>query len=106
MIYFDNAATTCVTEEVIQVFLRYLKEEYANVSSKHIFAGETEKKIKAATKAVSKHLNVKPEHLLFTSGATESNNMAIFSIAEKFPNGHVITTKIEHPSILEVFKNA
>lgn len=104
MIYFDNAATTCVTDTVMQVFLRYLKDEYANVSSKHIFGSKTEKKVKAATKAISKHLNVNADDILFTSGATESNNMAIFSVVKKFPKAHFITTNIEHPSVLEVFK--
>lgn len=104
MIYFDNAATTCVTDEVMQVFLRYLQDEYANISSKHIFASNIEKKVKAATKAIAKHLNVSADNVLFTSGATESNNMAIFSVTQRFPKAHLITTKIEHPSVLEVFK--
>lgn len=104
MIYFDNAATTCVTDEVMQVFLRYAAHEYANISSKHNFASDTEKKVKAAIKSIAKRLGTDAEHLLFTSGATESNNMAIFSIFEQFPNGHFITSEIEHPSVLEVFK--
>lgn len=104
MIYFDNAATTCVTDEVMQVFLRYAVNEYANISSKHIFASDTEKRVKSAIKSIGKRLGVDSNHLLFTSGATESNNMAIFSMFEQFPNGHFITSEIEHPSVLEVFK--
>lgn len=105
MIYLDHAATTPLHPEVINEMVSYLKTEYGNPSSKYypqaIAANE---KLKSSRNLVASLINTDPEFILFTSGATESNNFIIKGVFDKLKNkgNHIITTKIEHKSTLEV----
>lgn len=101
-VYFDNAATTKVYEEVVETINDVLKEEFANPSSVHIKGVRAENIIKNAKENIANLLKIKTSEIIFTSCATESNNMAIFGTAnlKKRAGRHIITTKIEHPSVL------
>lgn len=107
MIYFDNSATTQPYEEVLQTFVEVNKNYYANPASIHAFGVEVNELLEAARNQIATILKTKPEHILFTSGGTESNNFAIFGVAKanKHIGKHIITTKIEHASVLEAYKS-
>src|SRR6056297_720282 len=105
-IYLDNSATTKPTKNVIKAINKTLKYNYGNPSSLHNKGLEVEKVLKKTRKTISKKLNVNSKEILFTSGGTEANNLAIKGIVENYKNRgkHLITTKIEHPAVLNVFK--
>lgn len=105
-IYLDNAASTPISKEVIEEYTNLLTNNYANPSSLHKLGINSEKIIKNTRDVISSKLNISPNEIIFTSGGTESNNLAIFGIAERFRNqgGHFITNVIEHPSVLEPYK--
>lgn len=107
MIYLDNCATTAMRKEVIEEMVIALEEDFGNPSSLHKLGFNVEKKITNARKIISDYLKVNEKEIYFTSGGTESNNLAIGSAINKMKNRgrHIITTKIEHPSVLAVFKN-
>lgn len=105
-IYFDNSATTRPYNEVIDYIYELNKNVYGNPSSMHTKGLEAERHIKNAREAVAKSLGAENQEIFFTSGGTEANNLAILGFLEANPRKgkHVITTKIEHPSVLEVYK--
>ena len=104
-IYLDNNATTKVDEEVFDAMLPYLREEYGNPSSSYNFGKKIKKEIEKARESVAKLINANSDEIIFTSCATESNNAAIMSAIRSFPNKkHLITTKVEHASIMETMK--
>ena len=100
-IYFDNAATTKIYDEALEVMNDIEENFYANPSSMHRFGFLCEQRMKQYTDEVYKILNVEENEIIWTSGATESNNMAIFQLAKKYnkKGKHIITTTIEHPSV-------
>ena len=102
IIYLDNAATTRLSEEVLNEMLPYMTEQYANPSANYDFAKKVKKAIEKSREQVSSVINCKPEEIYFTSGGTESDNWAIKAIAEKYSNKgkHIITSKIEHHAVL------
>lgn len=104
--YLDNSATTKPREEVVQAMLPVLKDAYGNPSSLHSKGVEVEKIVKNAREHVAKLFNAKPEETAFTSGGTESNNIAIRGcvLANKNRGNHIITTKFEHSSVLNTYK--
>ena len=103
LIYFDNNATTKVDEEVFNAMLPYLKEEYGNPSSIYSIGRKTKEEITKARENIAKLLNSKPENIIFTSCGSESNITAINSSIKLNPNKkHIITTKVEHASIMEM----
>ncbi len=106
MIYLDNCATTKPRKEVIDAMVEALTNDFGNPSSLHRLGLLTEKKVKEAREIVANFLKIDSKELFFTSGGTESNNIAVQSIARKFSKKgkHIITTSIEHPSILNVYK--
>ncbi len=106
MIYFDNSATTKPFPEVIDSFVKVSAEYFANPSSLHAFGGQAEKLLSQARTQAAKLLSVKSNELIFTSGGTEGNNLAVKGSALFYKNRgkHVITTEIEHPSVKEPFK--
>ncbi len=105
-IYFDNNATTRVAPEVIEEMLPYLEEYYGNPSSMHSFGGQLYKKIEEAREKVAMLLNAEPEEIIFTSCGTESDNTAIMSAVESYPNKrHIVTTRIEHPAVRNFCKH-
>ena len=107
MIYLDNASTTPIDPEVLDTMIEFMKTEYGNPSSKYYpQAISAQKALKKARQQVANLLNTEPEYILFTSGATESNNFIIKNVAEKYitKGNHIITSKIEHKSVLETCK--
>lgn len=106
MIYFDNSATTKMDEDVIKSYNEINEEFFANPSSMHKFGYIVEEKVKNATHNIASLLNAEASEIIWTSGATESNNFAIREICETYKRsgGHIITTEIEHSSVSNVFK--
>lgn len=106
-IYLDNSATTCPFMQVIDHMSQVSLNCYGNPSSLHSMGFEAEKLVTKARETISDCLGVMPAEIVFTSGGTESNNLAIrgFLAANPRKGRHIITTKIEHPSVLEVFKH-
>ena len=106
IIYLDNSATTRVDERVVELFSILNKDFYANPSSMHRLGFNAEKKQDEYLEEFVKSIGVNRDEIIFTSGGTESNNLAIKGIVNTYKkNGkHIITTKVEHPSVLNVFK--
>ena len=100
-VYFDNAATTAVYPEVKNLMIKLLEEDYGNPSSLHMKGVEAERYIKQATTQIAKELKCQEKELTFTSGGTESNNLAIIgaAMAKRRAGKHIITTNIEHASV-------
>ncbi len=101
-VYLDNAATTMPYEEVINIVNDYNKNFYANPSSLHSFGRSARGGIENAREIIGKFIGTSPRNILFTSGATESDNWAIRGIAynKKSKGKHIITTQIEHHAVL------
>ena len=99
--YFDNAATTPVREEVLEI-LPYFREYYGNASSIYSIAKESKKALEAARAKVAAAIGATPDEIYFTAGGSESDNMALRGVvnASKKEKKHIITTKIEHHAIL------
>lgn len=104
-IYLDNNATTKCDEEVLNAMLPYLKEEYGNPSSTYSFGKEVKEKINESRRNIAKLINAEESEIVFTSCASESNVTAIMNAVKNNPNKkHIITTKVEHASIIETMK--
>lgn len=102
-IYLDNNATTQIDEKVFNAMLPYLKEEYGNPSSTYSFGKNIKDEINKARNNIARILNTNPENIIFTSCGSESNVAAIMSSIKVDPNKkHIITTKVEHASIMEM----
>jgi cysteine desulfurase len=103
-IYMDNAATTPVAPEVLQAMLPYFSDLYGNASSLHSFGLEARAAIEEARSKVAALINAEPSEIYFTSGGTESDNLALKGIALKNrkKGRHIITSSFEHPAVLEV----
>jgi cysteine desulfurase len=101
-IYLDNAATTAVDRAVVDVMLPYFTELYGNGSSLHYFGQQSKRAIAAARKQVAELLGADPNEIVFLSGGTEADNLAIFGITGAFADRgrHVVTSAIEHPAVL------
>jgi len=101
-VYMDHAATTYVDPEVIQAMLPYLSERFGNASSLHSFGREAKEALEHSREVVAKALGASPDEIYFTSGGTESDNLAIKGVmwANRDKN-HVITSLIEHHAVLE-----
>lgn len=110
MIYLDNSATTPIDPEVLDAMLPYLKEEFGNPSSRHYnLAKNAENAVEQARQNIASLINSKPEEIIFTSGASESNNFVIKGVADykkyyENAGNHIITSKVEHKSILQTCK--
>lgn len=105
-IYADNNATTKVDEAVFEEMRPYFCELYGNPSSMHFFGGQVQKKIDEARNRAAALLGAQPEEIVFTACGTESDNAAIRSALEIFPERrHIITTRVEHPAVLTVCRN-
>lgn len=102
-IYLDNCATTKVCDAAIEACLRAMREDYGNPSSLHRKGLDAENLVTAARKSAAAWLGCDPACITFTSGATESNNLAIFGATAARPRGGktIVTTAIEHPSVAE-----
>ncbi|MGG0719800.1 cysteine desulfurase family protein [Robertmurraya massiliosenegalensis] len=106
MIYFDNSATTKPYEEVVDSFVKVTTEYFGNPSSLHRMGGEAEKLLNMGRKQIAELLEVKANELIFTSGGTESNNLAVKGAAlmHRKRGNHLVTTAVEHASIKETFQ--
>ena len=105
-IYMDHAATTPLAPEVLEAMIPYFSKRYGNPSSLHSFGREAREAVDDARTEVAALLNAEPSEIYFTSGGTESDNLAIKGIARKNTKKgrHIITSSIEHPAVLEVCK--
>ena len=100
-VYFDNSATTRVLDSVRDVVVKVMTEDYGNPSAKHRKGMEAEQYVRQAASRIAKTLKVKDKEILFTSGGTESNNMALIgtAMANQRAGKHIISTRIEHASV-------
>lgn len=100
-IYFDNSATTQVFDSVREIMVETMTADYGNTSSLHKKGMEAEQYVRAAREEIAKSLKVKEKEILFTSGGTESNNLAIIgtALANRRAGNHIITSCIEHASV-------
>lgn len=100
-VYLDNSATTPVDPRVVEAMLPFLTEKFGNASSIHSFGQDARAAVDRARHQVAALINARPNEIVFTSGGTESNNLAIRGLLEansKYGN-HIITSAIEHPSV-------
>jgi len=103
-IYFDYASTTPVRSEVLDKMLPYFSTHYGNPGSNlHHFGWLAQEAIDLSRNQIAAYFKVKPSGVIFTSGATESNNLAIKGFLNGKSKGHLITSKIEHKAVLEIF---
>ncbi len=102
--YLDNSATTRCSESVRDIMLQVMMEDYGNPSSLHLMGKKAEDYIKEAREKIAKTLKVTEKEIVFTSGGTESNNLAIIgsAMANQRAGKHIITTAIEHASVASV----
>ncbi|MFC3928961.1 cysteine desulfurase family protein [Streptococcus caprae] len=106
MVYLDNAATTALTPSVISAMTNLMAENFGNPSSLHSYGRQASQTLRKARQTIANCLNIPANHLVFTSGGTESNNMAIkgYALANQDKGKHIITTAIEHHSVLDVME--
>jgi cysteine desulfurase len=98
-VYLDNAATTPVAPEVVDTMVPVLREAFGNPSSTHSFGRKTKALIETSRRTVAKHLNCKPSEIIFTSGGTEADNMAICAAVRELGVTRIITSKLEHHAV-------
>ena len=105
--YFDHAATTAVDEKVLESMLPYFSENYGNPSSLYSIGKKNKEAINRARMKVATALNAKVNEIYFTSCGSESDNMILKGIAfaNKQKGNHIITSKIEHPAVLNTCKS-
>ncbi len=105
-IYLDNSATTKCFAEVAELMTKIMCEDYGNPSSMHLKGVEGEKYIRQAKEVIAKNLKVSEKEIFFTSGGTESDNLAIIgcAMANRRRGNHLITTMIEHPAVLQTMQ--
>ncbi|PIY11331.1 MAG: cysteine desulfurase [Flavobacteriaceae bacterium CG_4_10_14_3_um_filter_33_47] len=103
-IYFDNAATTQIRDEVIDAMTHVMKQHYGNPSSSHSFGRSSKVLIEKARKTIAGYLKVSAGEILFTSGGTEADNLVLRSAVRDLKVKHIITSKIEHHAVLHTLE--
>ena len=106
-IYFDNAATTEISEEVLEAMMPYLREDFGNASSNHSFGKSAKVLLEDARDTISEFIGASPKEVFFTGGGTESNNFAIKGTALRFlgtDKNHIITSSTEHLAVIDTLK--
>lgn len=105
MIYLDYSATTPIDEEILDLYVRIQKNFFANTTSLHALGQKSNYMFEKCKNELCEAMNIPNSEVVFTSNATEANNLAILGYLSKYNSGKVITTKIEHPSVFEVFNH-
>lgn len=105
MIYLDNAATTKVLDEVLDVIYDFLKNHYGNPSSLYDFGYSLAKEIDKSRDVIAKCINANKNEIYFTSCATEGNNMAILGSISSIKSKNIVSTRVEHSSVFNVYKS-
>ena len=105
-VYFDHAATTPVDRAVVKAMLPYFTKKFGNASSLHGFGRDAKEALEESRENIAARINAKPGEIIFTSGGSESDNLALRGIAHanREKGKHIITTRIEHPAVLESCK--
>ncbi len=105
-VYLDNNATTPIRREVADALIAFFQDtrSFGNPSSSYGIGGLAYDVLHRARRRIAKCLKVEPKDLFFTGSGTEANNLAIKGIAEQHPGGHIITTNVEHPSVLDTLR--
>ncbi|MBC1706874.1 cysteine desulfurase [Listeria welshimeri] len=106
MIYFDNSATTKPNDAVLETYTKVASNYFANPSSLHRFGAKSKELLDTSRKQIATMLGVLSEEIIFTSGGSEGNNLAIKGLAYSYKNrgNHIITSRIEHPSVRMVME--
>src|SRR5581483_11035009 len=107
-IYFDNNATTPTDPRVVEAMLPYFTEHFGNAASQtHSFGWTAQQAVETARKAIAAAINASPREIVFTSGATESDNLAIKGVSEAYADrgSHIVTVQTEHKAILDSCKH-
>src|SRR5437773_12319638 len=104
--YFDHNATTPVAPEVLETVVSCMGQVYGNASSIHHFGQSAKQRLETARRQLAALIHADPREIVFTSGGTEADNMAILGVARAADrlNRHVITCSIEHPAVLATMK--
>lgn len=103
-IYFDNAATTPIREDVAQAVFEVMKHNFGNPSSSHSFGRSAKVLVEQARKSIANHLNVSAGEIIFTSGGTEADNLVLKSAVKDLGVTHMISSKIEHHAVLHTIE--
>lgn len=103
-IYLDNNASTPLSPDVANTMAVCLRTIFGNPSSTHPFGEKARAAVEHARRQVASLINADPDEIIFTSGGTETNNMAILGTALRFESGHIISSCIEHPSVMKPLK--
>lgn len=98
-VYLDNAATTQLAPEVLEVMIPILSNEFGNPSSTHYYGRQAKASIETSRRKIAKLLNCQPSEIIFTSGGTEADNMALYSSVHQMGVKHIITSAIEHHAV-------
>ena len=99
-IYLDNAATTALDNEVLKVMSKSMRDVYGNPSSSHTFGRKSRAMIETSRRQIAQFINADTSEIFFTSGGTEADNMAIRGAVRDAGITHIITSKIEHPAVI------
>ena len=99
-VYLDNAATTPIRDEVIELMIKSMSSTFGNPSSTHSFGRSAKSMIETARKSIAKHLNCEPQEIIFTSGGTESDNMILRCAVKDLNVKTIVSSVLEHHAVL------